>query len=77
MQDLCHNKKPMKPAKEEAGGTWKGSKLFHIGTGSCTNMEQKSSSSWHNAFSFWWISEFSVIIKLNERTLNALKHWIT
>jgi hypothetical protein len=42
MQDLCHNRKTMKPAKEDAGGTWEGSKLFHIGTGSCTNMEQNS-----------------------------------
>lgn len=67
----------MIPAKEDAGGTWEGSKLFHIGTGSCTNMEQKKFSSWHNAFSFWWISEFSAIIKLNERTLNALKLLIT
>ncbi|WP_260357772.1 hypothetical protein [Peribacillus frigoritolerans] len=31
----------MKPAKEDAGGTWEGGKLFHIGIGSCTNMEQK------------------------------------
>lgn len=36
-------------------------------------MEQKSLVVHISLFSFWWISEFSVIIKLKERTLNALE----
>ena len=77
MQDLCHNKKPMKSVKEGGGGKGEGALLFHIGTCRCSNMEQKSLVVHICLFSFWWISEFSVIIKLKERTLNALKLWVT
>lgn len=66
----------MKPVKEGGRGIWEGAVLFHIGTVRCSNMEQKREVVRRWLLSLWWISEFSVIIKLNERILNALKFCI-